>query len=81
MSATLSPDEVLKTRGVSRSLEAYVVAAVFARNSRVCAFAMGDGSINVALDRHAGPTAGVLLIDHAGLQDIFDPLLGHFESL
>ncbi len=61
MSATLSPDEVLKTRGVSRSLEAYVVAAVFARNSRVCAFAMGDGSIHIS-----GPDAWTRVEAHDG---------------
>ena len=48
MSATMAPEEVLKTRGVSRALDAYVVGAVFARSGRVCAFGTGDGSIHIA---------------------------------
>ena len=48
MSATISPDRMLQTRGVSRDLGAYVVAAAFARGGATCAFALGDGTLHIA---------------------------------
>ena len=48
MSATISPDHILQTRGVSRELGAYVVGTAFARGGRTCAFATGEGTLHVA---------------------------------
>ena len=52
MSSTVSPDQVLQTRGTSRALDAFVVAASFDRAGTACAFALGDGG--VVIKRRAG---------------------------
>ena len=41
-------DFVLRDRGVQQELDAYVVAAGFARDGQACAFALGDGTVRLA---------------------------------
>ncbi len=48
MSETVSADHLLETRGVSRRFEAMVVAATFDRAGKGAAFALGDGSVQLA---------------------------------
>ena len=48
MSATITPDHILATRGVSHDLGAFVVAAAFARGGATAAFALGDGTLRIA---------------------------------
>ncbi len=66
MSATISPDHILQTRGISNDLGAYVVAAAFARGGRTCAFATGDGTLHVA-PRFGGAWRRVAVHDGAAL--------------
>lgn len=40
-------DFLVKTRGVQRTLEAFVVAARFSRDGRTLAFALGDGTVSL----------------------------------
>ncbi len=47
MSSTVSPDQVLQTRGTSRALDAFVVAASFDRAGTACAVALGDGTLAI----------------------------------
>ncbi|HTU55808.1 MAG TPA: WD40 repeat domain-containing protein [Acetobacteraceae bacterium] len=47
MGETAAADALLNTRGESRSLDAFVVAACFDRGSRFCAFALGDGTLRI----------------------------------
>jgi WD40 repeat protein len=48
MSATVTADHILQTRGVSHDLGAFVVAAAFARGGATAAFALGDGTLHIA---------------------------------
>ncbi len=48
MGETATADALLKTRGESRALEAFVVACAFERGGRFCGFALGDGTIRIA---------------------------------
>ena len=48
MSETVTADHLLSQRGISQSLDAFVVAASFDRAGRVAAFALGDGSLRLA---------------------------------
>ena len=48
MSATVSADHLLETRGQHRDLGVYVVAAAFDRAGNNAAFALGDGTIHIA---------------------------------
>ncbi len=45
MGETVSADHVLQSRGRQQALDAYVVAASFARAGGACAFALGDGTV------------------------------------
>jgi WD40 repeat protein len=47
MSASATADALLNTRGESRALDAFVVAAAFERGGRFCAFALGDGMLSL----------------------------------
>jgi WD40 repeat protein len=47
MSQTIDPGFLLKSRGVSRDLEAFVVAARFSRDGRRAGFALGDGTVRI----------------------------------
>ncbi len=48
MSDLASPDFLLDSRGVSHSLDEYVVAALFDRGNAAAAFALGDGTLHLA---------------------------------
>lgn len=48
MAETLSADHILETRGTSRDLDAFVVAASFDRGGGAAAFGTGDGCVHVA---------------------------------
>jgi len=45
MSQTVSPDQILNTRGTHRALDAFIIAATFTRDGSHAAFALGDGSV------------------------------------
>ena len=45
MSQTTIPNFLLESRGVSRELEAFVVAVRFSRDNSTVAFALGDGTL------------------------------------
>ncbi len=47
MGETVSADHLLQTRGVHRTLDAFVVAARFDRAGTQCAFGLGDGSLQI----------------------------------
>ena len=47
MSQTVSADFILESRGVSNTLDAFVVAAAFDRSGGHAAFALGDGTLRV----------------------------------
>jgi WD40 repeat protein len=47
MSAAGDPDFLLASRGVQRTLDAFVVSACFDRASKYAAFALGDGSVHL----------------------------------
>jgi WD40 repeat protein len=48
MSQTTKPQFLLETRGVTKDLGAFVVAARFALNGRLAGFALGDGTVRMA---------------------------------
>jgi WD40 repeat protein len=48
MGQTVSADHILETRGITRSLGAFVISASFDRAGHAAAFALGDGSVHVA---------------------------------
>ena len=66
MSAISDADHVLRTRGVSHQLGAYVVGAAFARGGATAAFALGDGTLHVA-PRLGGAWRSVAVHDGAAL--------------
>jgi hypothetical protein len=71
MSSTLgdkvvSADQILDTRGVTRELGAFVVAAAFDRTGFAAAFALGDGSVRIA-PAGEGEWASVAAHDGAAL--------------
>lgn len=47
MSASTTADALLNTRGESRLLDAFVIAAAFERGGRFSAFALGDGTVRI----------------------------------
>ncbi len=48
MGQTLSADHILETRGITRSLGAFVIGTTFNREGSAAAFALGDGSLHIA---------------------------------
>jgi WD40 repeat protein len=48
MGESVTADTLLKTRGESRALDAFVVACAFEHRGRFCAFALGDGTLSIA---------------------------------
>ena len=78
MSQTVAPDFLLESRGVQRSLDAFVVGVAFNRAGNVLAFALGDGSLRlVSLDAPAEwrevavHDGAILRLDQDGGQDGF----------
>lgn len=79
MSAAVSPDFVLETRGISRALEEFVVAAAWERGGTACAFALGDGTLHIA-GRDGGEWRKVTAHDGAALALAPDARPGGFVS-
>ena len=48
MSQTAEAAFLLRSRGISRDLDAFVVAAAFSRDGRRTGFALGDGTVRIA---------------------------------
>ncbi len=66
MADTLDPDRLLRERGTSQPLDAYVVAACFDRGGTTAAFALGDGTVRLA-PRAGGAWTSVAAHDGAVL--------------
>ena len=73
-------DFLLKSRGVSRELGAFVVAARFARNGRRAGFALGDGTVRLAPSDSAAEWLAVSVHDGAVLGFAADPAATGFIS-
>ena len=54
MGQTVSAEDLLRERGVSRNLDGFVVAASFDRSGKAVAFALGDGSVHIARPNQDG---------------------------
>ena len=71
MSQTIQPDFLLKTRGTSRDLDAFVVAVRFSRDGRRVGFALGDGTVRLVTV--AAPADWTEIIAHDGAVLDFAP--------
>ena len=79
MGQTVSADHLLETRGTPRTLDAFVVAAAFARGGATCAFALGDGTLRIA-PRKGGDWRSVPVHDGACLALAPDAAPGAYLS-
>ena len=79
MSATVTADHILETRGVSCDLGAFVVAAAFARGGGTAAFALGDGTLHI-VPRAGGGWRAVEVHDGAVLALAPDAAPGAYLS-
>jgi len=73
MSQTVEAAFLLQTRGVSRDLDAFVVAARFARDGRHVGFALGDGTVHIAPAGGPMECSAVTVHDGAVLDFAADP--------
>ncbi|MEA2739130.1 MAG: hypothetical protein QOH05_2437 [Acetobacteraceae bacterium] len=80
MSQTVDPGFLLKTRGTSRDLEAFVVAARFSLDGRRAGFALGDGTVRIASVGNAEDWATATAHDGAVLDFAADPAGDGFIS-
>ncbi len=80
MSQSAEADFFLKSRGVSRGLDAYVVAARFSRDGRRAAFALGDGSVRLVATAAPDDWSSIAVHDGAILDFAVDPSGGGFIS-
>ncbi|HEX3993461.1 MAG TPA: WD40 repeat domain-containing protein [Acetobacteraceae bacterium] len=80
MSQTAEAAFLLKTRGTSRDLDAFVVAARFARDGRRVGFALGDGTVHIAPVGGSGEGNTVSVHDGAILGFAPDPAGDGFIS-
>jgi WD40 repeat protein len=80
MSQTTKADFLLQSRGVSRELEAFVVAARFSRDSRTAAFALGDGTVRLMRVGTPDEWTSVTVHDGAVLDFAVDPASNGFIS-
>ena len=80
MSQTADPAFLLSSRGVSRDLDAYVVAARFARDGRHAGFALGDGTVWLAPLAASTDWTQVTAHDGAALDFAADPTGNGFIS-
>jgi len=76
MSQTADPAFLLKSRGISRDLEAFVVAARFSRDGRRAGFALGDGTVWLAPVGSSTDWTQISVHDGAVLDFAADPT-GH----
>jgi WD40 repeat protein len=80
MSATTRAAFLLQTRGTSRDLDAFVVAARFSRDNRTAGFALGDGTVRLAPVRSSGDWTSATVHDGAVLDFAPDPAGDGFIS-
>lgn len=80
MSQTDTANFMLETRGASRALDAFVVAARFARDGRHAAFALGDGSLTIVDRADPGSWRSVAVHDGAALSLAADTGASGFVS-
>jgi WD40 repeat protein len=80
MSATTRPTFLLQSRGTSRELEAFVVAARFSRDNRTAGFALGDGTVRILPIRPPGDWTTAPVHDGAVLDFAPDPAGDGFIS-
>jgi WD40 repeat protein len=73
MSQSAEAGFLLQSRGTSRDLEAFVVAARFSRDGRRAGFALGDGTVHVAAVGDSGDWGAVTAHDGAVLDFAPDP--------
>ena len=80
MSATTRAAFLLQSRGTSRDLDAFVVAARFSRDGRTAGFALGDGTVRLAPVRSPSDWTSVTVHDGAVLDFEADPAGDGFVS-
>jgi WD40 repeat protein len=80
MSQTIDPGFLLKSRGISRDLDAFVVAARFSRDGRHVGFALGDGTVRIAKAHTQDDWTLVTAHDGAILDFASDPTGDGFVS-
>ena len=80
MSQTADPAFLLKSRGVSRELDAYVAAARFSRDGRHAGFALGDGTVWLAAVGSSNDWTRATAHDGAVLDFAADPAGDGFIS-
>jgi WD40 repeat protein len=73
MSQTTRAEFLLQSRGTSRELEAFVVAARFSRDGRGVGFALGDGSVRIVSVDGSGAWTSANVHDGAILDFAADP--------
>jgi WD40 repeat protein len=80
MSQTAEAAFLLRSRGISRDLDAFVVAARFSRDGRRAGFALGDGTVHIAPVGAPGDWTSVTVHDGAVLDFASDPTEDGFIS-
>ena len=80
MSQTAEAAFLLRSRGTSRDLDAFVVAARFSRDGRWAGFALGDGTVHIAPVGASGDWTSVTVHDGAVLDFASDPTGDGFIS-
>jgi len=80
MSQTAEDAFLLRTRGTSRELDAFVVAVRFSRDGRHAGFALGDGTVRIATVGLSGEWIAATVHDGAILDFAADPAGDGFVS-
>ncbi len=80
MSQTTRAEFLLQSRGTSRELEAFVVAARFSRDGRRLGFALGDGTVHIVAAGGSGDWISAVVHDGAILDFAADPAGDGFIS-
>jgi len=80
MSQTAEDAFLLRTRGTSRELDAFIVAVRFSRDGRHAGFALGDGTVRIATVGLSGEWVAATVHDGAILDFAADPAGDGFVS-
>jgi len=80
MSQTAEDAFLLRTRGTSRELDAFIVAVRFSRDGRHAGFALGDGTVRIATVGLSGEWIAATVHDGAILDFAADPAGDGFVS-
>jgi WD40 repeat protein len=80
VSQSVDADFLLKSRGVSRDLDAFVVAVRFARDGRHAGFALGDGTVRLVTVNTPDDWTSATVHDGASLDFASDPTGDGFIS-